>query len=124
LVGDDALLTEEQEEIQRSVITFKQTYFSHKSEECLRAAAALFGLGGGLTPSGDDVITGFQLYQVRVRALQNKAERAFIIEMGQKLTELAYQKTLYVSANRLEAACQGWTEDLFLKVLDLAEGNK
>ncbi len=122
LIEEESALTEEQRTIKRHVADFKQAYFQHNVEACLNVAGLLFGLGGGLTPSGDDVITGFQLYQVRVRALQNESERAFIDEIGKRLTELAYQKTTYVSANRLEAACRGWSEELFLNVLNLISG--
>lgn len=84
---------------------------------CLDAANGLIGYGGGLTPSGDDLLAGFLLYHIR-SDMASSRERMFVRSLGESLTELAYQKTTWISANRIEAACRGWSESVFLEFLD------
>ncbi len=121
LTKEEAGLTPEQSEVKKLTRAFTTAFQQHDLEACQKAATRLFGRGGGLTPSGDDWITGFILYQVRVNA-QKESERAFIYSTGRALTDLAYSKTTFISANRLEAACQGWSDELLLRVVDYAGG--
>lgn len=83
----------------------------------LGAAKSIIGLGGGLTPSGDDWLTGFMLLQTRLDQ-STGVERPFIVQSGKSLTELAFEKTTKISANRIEAACSGWSEELFLDLIN------
>lgn len=110
-------LTEEQKETRHLVQDFTTTFDRHDWPGCLGAAAALFGRGGGLTPSGDDFIAGFVL----LRFLNGDPA---VREIGTQLTAMAYEKTTFVSANRLEAACRGWSEGLFLRVAAKAMENE
>ncbi len=82
-------------------------------EGTLQAGKSILGRGGGLTPSGDDWLSGFLLYHARTGD-----QSAFIRELGQVLTVMAFNSTTMISANRIEAACQGWSEELFLEVVD------
>ncbi|MEA5079625.1 MAG: DUF2877 domain-containing protein [Anaerolineaceae bacterium] len=116
LAADESSLTNDQKEIQSLTRSFTSAFKAQKNEACLAAAGSLFGLGGGLTPSGDDWLAGFIL--CRARTPQTEAERAFLQQLGAELTRIAYEKTTFVSANRLEAACKGWSEELFLRVVD------
>jgi hypothetical protein len=109
-------LNEEQARIKQACTDFTRAYQAQDLAGCLTAANGLFGLGGGLTPSGDDWLAGFIL--CRTRCARQTTERAFLQPLGAELTQMAYQKTTFVSANRLEAACKGWSEDLFLRVVD------
>lgn len=84
---------------------------------CLASAHSILGLGGGLTPSGDDWLTGFFLYHARRNAAQTDRE-PFLVDLGEAITDLAFERTTKISANRIEAACQGWAEELFLDVID------
>jgi len=79
----------------------------------LTCARSIIGRGGGLTPSGDDWISGFLLYFARTGQ-----QNPFIEELGQSLTSMAFKRTTKISANRIEAAMQGWSEELFLSVID------
>jgi hypothetical protein len=79
----------------------------------LESVKPILGRGGGLTPSGDDWLSGFLLYFARL-----KKQTPFLIEFGSALSKLAYERTTKISANRIEAACQGWAEELFLDLLD------
>jgi hypothetical protein len=73
---------------------------------CLRYVRSILGLGGGLTPSGDDWLTGFFLFRAR-RAQALQQADPFISSLGAAVNALAF-----------EAACQGWAEELFLEVVD------
>jgi hypothetical protein len=79
----------------------------------LKSGRSILGRGGGLTPSGDDWLSGFLLYHARM----NNAS-AFIRDLGNALTVMAFESTTMISANRIEAACEGWSEEMFLKIID------
>jgi hypothetical protein len=83
----------------------------------LTAANLIIGAGGGLTPSGDDVLTGFFLYHVRYDQALEKP-RLFVHEWCTEMVKLAFQKTTTISANRLEAAAAGMSEEIFLRLID------
>ena len=104
-------------QIKQHVDGIRRSFASADLPGCLEHCSYLFGLGGGLTPSGDDLVAGFLLYQRRLD-LAKRAERAFVNDLGRQLTALAYQKTTWVSANRIEAAARGWSEALFLDAID------
>lgn len=82
-------------------------------EGTIKAGKSILGRGGGLTPSGDDWISGFLLYHARSGTLN-----PFIDELGRSLTAMAFKSTTMISANRIEAACQGWSEEIFLEIVD------
>ncbi len=78
--------------------------------------AGFFGLGSGLTPSGDDLVMGFLL------ALQRwghvLAPELEVEELTRHLLPLAYQKTTTLSANLLECASLGQADERLLLALD------
>lgn len=82
-------------------------------EGALKAGRSILGRGSGLTPSGDDWLSGFLLYHART-----KSKSTFIHDLGIALTVMAFESTTKISANRIEAACQGWSEELFLEIID------
>jgi hypothetical protein len=82
-------------------------------EGTLKAGKSILGRGGGLTPSGDDWISGFLLYYARTSQMN-----PFMVCLGEALTAMAFESTTKISANRIEAACQGWSEELFLEIID------
>lgn len=79
----------------------------------LESGRAILGRGGGLTPSGDDWLSGFLVYHARTGQMN-----PFLVSLGESITALAFESTTKISANRIEAACQGWSEELFLEVVD------
>jgi len=83
----------------------------------LAAASVLLGSGSGLTPSGDDFLTGFFLYHFLYDQACGK-QRPFLTDWWQDVTQLAFERTTTISANRLLFAERGWSEDIFLKLLD------
>lgn len=78
--------------------------------------AGFFGLGSGLTPSGDDLLMGFLL------ALQRwghvLAPELEVEELTRHLLPLAYQKTTTLSANLIECASLGQADERLLLALD------
>jgi hypothetical protein len=83
----------------------------------LSASSALLGSGSGLTPSGDDFLTGFFLYHF-LYDYSGDNRRSFLNDWWQEVTNLAFERTTTISANRLLFAERGWSEDIFLKLLD------
>lgn len=84
---------------------------------CLESARSILGLGGGLTPSGDDWLTGFFLFHYRKTQAKDEMD-PFIVDLGATITAMAFERTTKISVNRIEAACQGWAEEIFLEVID------
>ena len=108
----------EQIKIRNAARGFAESFLAFHLPGCLKAANDLIGLGSGLTPSGDDWLTGYILFNVRKSQAEQQPLASFIANLGNELISLAYQKTTWVSANRMEAALHGWSEGLFLNTID------
>ena len=109
LVGMDdekAMVTERVQGFLRAVAVADQA-------AALENARSIMGRGGGLTPSGDDWLSGFFLFFNRAKKIT-----PFISDLGLSLVNLAFERTTLISANRLEAALKGWAEELFLDFTD------
>lgn len=121
VVADKGLLSlagaHDTDEISLSVSRLRSSFLKSDLEGCLNAAKGLIGYGGGLTPSGDDLLAGFLLFHSR-GGLASSNGQPFVEALGEALTGLAYGKTTWISANRIEAACRGWSESIFLETLD------
>ncbi len=96
---------------------FTLSYGKADLEGCLAASRPILGLGGGLTPSGDDWLAGFLLLHARRNQVIGDASD-FHAAFEKKLISMAYDRTTSISANRIEAACMGWAEELFIRVAD------
>ena len=86
-------------------------------DACLAASRPILGLGGGLTPSGDDWLAGFLLLHTRRNQALGESF-GFQAAFEKSLVAMAFERTTSISANRIEAACMGWAEDLFMRVVD------
>lgn len=100
-----------------SVQSLLEGFQNEDLDQFMAGVRVLLGRGGGLTPSGDDLVTGFFLYHIRYGQAASE-ERRIVTEWLSKVTQLAYERTTTISANRLEAARRGWSEELFLKIID------
>lgn len=80
-------------------------------------ARSMLGLGGGLTPSGDDWLTGFFLFHQRYFHAKGMADR-WIDELAKRVSVMALERTTKISANRITAAHSGWAEEIFVEVVD------
>lgn len=77
---------------------------------------SFLGLGSGLTPSGDDLITGFLLTYYRY---QDILHAPFPLPtVSQAIVKHAYQKTSLLSANLIECAAMGLADDRLIGALD------
>ena len=103
--------------VTRKTTVFTKEIGKNDLKACLQAGSELIGLGEGLTPAMDDWLAGFLLARVRSGQAAG-VEQQFSSELGPALTQLAYQRTTFLSANRIEAACRGWSEGIFLELLD------
>lgn len=101
----------------RMTSEFTSSYNKADLDGCLAASRPILGLGGGLTPSGDDWLAGFILLHAR-RNQATGTPSDFQVAYNKALIPLAFERTTSISANRIEAACNGWAEELFIKVAD------
>jgi hypothetical protein len=83
---------------------------------------AILGMGAGLTPSGDDVVTGCLLTLTRWgHAL---APGLNIRALAQDVCQGAYRKTTTLSANLIECASVGQANERLILALDgMLSGN-
>jgi hypothetical protein len=93
------------------------TYQNQDLAGITTASESLLGAGGGLTPSGDDFLAGFFLYHLRNSQLLGK-KREFTVLALEQIIQRARVKTTTISVNRLQVALGGWSEELFIILLD------
>ena len=78
------------------------------------------GAGQGLTPSGDDFVTGFLLALNRYKApfcLQGE-----LSNLNRQIIAAAYQKTTRLSANLIEMATWGESDERLVNAIDYIQG--
>jgi hypothetical protein len=80
------------------------------------AASRLLGYGRGLTPSGDDLLTGFLL--ALNRWTQYPYSRDQLHQINTRLVNIAYTQTTSLSANLIAAAAQGQADERLVTALD------
>jgi hypothetical protein len=78
--------------------------------------SSLLGKGRGLTPSGDDLVAGLLL-------VLNRWQKALgfagdLSSLNQQVTQSAYGQTTTVSANLIECAASGYSDERLLAVVD------
>lgn len=113
----EEILVENQRAIHQAAFKLLGSYKSIDHDAFFASAVKLLGAGGGLTPSGDDFLAGFFLFHFR-RLLARAGELEFFKDWWAELTRLAFEKTTTISANRLEYVARGWSEELFLNLID------
>jgi hypothetical protein len=77
------------------------------------------GAGAGLTPSGDDFVTGLLL---ALNRWKDVLDRDDLDRVNQSVVETAYQKTTTISANLIELASLGEGDERILKAIDWIMG--
>lgn len=77
---------------------------------------SIFGLGSGLTPSGDDFILGFLLTLNRWRPVIHT--ELDLPMLNQAVIEAAIKETTMISANLIECACSGVADERLIKAVD------
>ena len=76
----------------------------------------LLGYGRGLTPSGDDLLTGFLLAEWRWDTGS--------VELARTISRAAYQNTTTLSANLIECAAAGQADERLIQVVDTIASGK
>ena len=84
---------------------------------------AFYGLGSGLTPSGDDLILGMVLALNRCRAWI--PDEAGLTRVNEQVIRAARAKTTSLSANLIECATLGQADERLVAALDgILTGNR
>lgn len=84
------------------------------------ALSRRLGLGEGLTPSGDDFVNGFLLAMNRYRRFL--WEYGDLDRLNHQIVSAAYQKTTRLSANLIELATWGESDERLLNAVDYLQG--
>ncbi len=113
----DEVLAENPRALHQAANNLLQSFKAKDKNTFMVSAQKLLGAGGGLTPSGDDFLAGFFLFQFRY-VQGGGSEPDFLKDWWYDLTRLAFEKTTTISANRLEYTARGWSEELFLQLID------
>ena len=94
----------------------QQAIRSHQPTRIAAGLGSLLGLGGGLTPSGDDLSIGFLLTLNRWgKTLVPGFE---LQELNRSVVQSAAQKTTTLSANLIECATKGEADERLINALD------
>jgi hypothetical protein len=102
------------------VIEFPEFWVQDEGDRLDDALVQRLGLGDGLTPSGDDFVLGFLLAMNRYKRflwINNDLER-----LNRRIMSAAYQKTTRLSANLIELATLGESDERLLAAVDYLQG--
>jgi hypothetical protein len=110
------LMEPSQAAILQKVKRLERTLDSQDPGEIVNAFKALLGLGRGLTPSGDDLIMGFLVTINRWPAACQPVQA--LGSINQLAVQTAYLSTTAISANLIECATSGHTDERLLSTLD------
>lgn len=98
-------------------ISILKEYLVQRNTEMLhRTLSGYLGVGGGLTPSGDDFLVGLLLSLNRWKDMLWYGEG--LLETNAFITKAAYQQTTTISANLIECATIGEADQRLIAVLD------
>ncbi len=116
LLDDNEGATTHSNGINKTLNEMRMAILERKKGAFLNACGAVLGLGAGLTPSGDDLLSGLAL------ALSRWGD-VLLPDLGRgdifaDLITLAYEKTSLLSANLIECACQGQADERLVLALD------
>lgn len=111
-----AVISEQVSKIMPVIERTKVELSEQKYVEVIFTLAPLFGLGAGLTPSGDDLILGLLLGLNRFPDLFCSYDA--LPEVNQTAIGLARKKTTSLSASLIECGCQGQADERLIKGLD------
>jgi hypothetical protein len=94
----------------------RRAFVDRQNEGIISALGGFLGMGGGLTPSGDDLVMGCILALSRWGGCL--APELQVAAIALPLLPLAYQQTTTLSANLIECASQGQADERLLLALD------
>ena len=106
--------------LQREILAIHPFLLNREAAPFVSKLCNCLGAGAGLTPSGDDFVTGLLLALNRwVDVLWDRNDLDLIT---QKVVEAAYLKTTTLSANLIELASLGEGDERILQAIDLIMG--
>lgn len=98
--------------------SFTRALRNRRTDDALRAAAAMIGLGPGLTPTGDDFVCGALVALLDLDGPQ----LPFAADLARRVPAVAGGRTTDLSLALLRRAAQGEAADELLAVLTAAAG--
>jgi hypothetical protein len=106
----------DRETVLQSVLPVRRALCERDVTAVVDALSGLLGVGGGLTPSGDDFIMGLLLVLNRWRV--GSWPHSGLRRLNQEVTGAAYQRTTRLSANMIECAALGEADERLVAVAD------
>jgi len=106
----------EQNSLQKEILAIQPDLTSRDTATLISSLCHCLGAGAGLTPSGDDFVTGLLLALNRWKDVL--WDRDDLDRVNQSVVEAAYQKTTTLSANLIELASLGEGDERLLKSID------
>jgi hypothetical protein len=102
--------------LQKEILSIQSYLSNRESAPFISKLCNYLGAGAGLTPSGDDFVTGLLLALNRWKYFLWDRDDLDLI--NQSVVEAAYQKTTTLSANLIELASLGEGDERILKAID------
>lgn len=109
-------LPEEQQALLDAVVSLQRKLRAGDGAGAARAAGRLLGRGRGLTASGDDFLVGFLLFAGRHAGAVRPALP--LGSFSRAIVDAAYRRTTTISANLIEAAVDGHSDERLLAAAD------
>jgi hypothetical protein len=94
----------------------QQAFRNENIAAALENLGKLLGWGQGLTPSGDDVVLGLLFLFNRWPAIHHLGKH--LPQLNHQVTRMAYEKTTTLSANLIECAALGESDERLINVAD------
>jgi hypothetical protein len=100
----------------KNLLNYTPILKHERNSKVTNALSSFLGLGEGLTPQGDDFLTGFFLTLNRFPQLTSRPE--IYKDISRKIVNEAYKKTTLLSSNLLECALSGQADERILLASD------
>jgi hypothetical protein len=105
-----------QNSLQKGILAIQPYLLNREAAPLVSKLCNCLGAGAGLTPSGDDFVTGVLLALNRWKDILWDRDDLDLI--NQSVVDAAYQKTTTLSANLIELASYGEGDERILKAID------
>jgi len=103
-----------------TIIQWQESIRTGQIHPLIESVERLLGLGEGLTPSGDDMILGLMLSLNRWKS--SLWTGGDLNKLNEYVITKAYEQTTTLSANLIEMACRGISDERLIQVVDALMG--